>query len=255
MANLNHPAKQSFVAGEATLSMATQSKQLPYSTNICQTTLILHDVSLVKNHTHLETTKVSLNARSRTLERFPPIFICSKPQSILKILKFMDIRGAPSHLLLITRSFTVDLAITVSCPRGGLQKSSSLSQRGDGCCGSCPRGCGIDDTCVEPRRPNHCVLDERGFMGIQYIYIYTYAHPPQNPPVQQPFVQSFSEVEASSRMCHWLQCFMLELSFMFCAKCIETCLFLYSIFTVNMHEILVCGGSRGGDHIYIYCNI
>ena len=27
----------------------------------------------------------------------------------------MDIRGAPSHLLLITRSFTVDLAITVSC--------------------------------------------------------------------------------------------------------------------------------------------
>ena len=28
--------------------------------------------------------------------------------------------------------------------------------------------------------------------------------------------------------------------------------FLCSIFTVNMHEILVCGGSRGGDHIYIY---
>ena len=31
--------------------------------------------------------------------------------------------------------------------------------------------------------------------------------------------------------------------------------FLCSIFTVNMHEILVCGGSRGGDHIYIYIYI
>ena len=80
----------------------------------------------------------------------------------------MDIRGAPSHLIVnnqvVYRGPRQNRV--VSCPRGGLQKSSSLSQRGDGCCGSCPRGCGIDDTCVEPRRPNHCVLDERRVMGI-----------------------------------------------------------------------------------------